>query len=167
MKKYFTIENILLVVCAVILFIFALGEPFNPMLAAWYGAAIVMFSVGFAVVATRTKEIIDDLRKQLDGVRKNRDEYMSQYKEYWEKYDAKVSENKILEEKFRNADSKIQGYRDMYNQADEQVKQLKEQLARYEQLEKPEPEPVVAAAAKEKTQEVKKTIDKVKKNKKK
>lgn len=108
-----------------------------------------------------------ELRKQLDDVRKNRDEYMSQYKEYWEKYDAKVSENKILEEKFRNADSKIQGYRDMYNQADEQVKQLKEQLARYEQLEKPEPEPVVAAAAKEKTQEVKKTIDKVKKSKKK
>ena len=40
--------------------------------------------------------------EHLDEVRKNRDDYMFLYKEYWNKFDAKVSECSILEQKVRD-----------------------------------------------------------------
>ena len=55
---------------------------------------------GLIYVMTRGFELGQEnlnLTQQLEEVRKNRDDYMALYKEYWNKYDAKVSECKILE----------------------------------------------------------------------
>lgn len=46
--------------------------------------------------------------QQLNEVRKNRDDYMHAYKEYWNKYDAKDSECKILEHKIQELQDQLQ-----------------------------------------------------------
>lgn len=107
MKKYFTIENILLVLAAVVLFVFALMDPV-PAMAIAYGAALLVLAVVLSFVATKAKEIIAGLRKQLDDVRQNRDDYMRKYKEYWNKYDAKSTECNMLQQEIQRLRDQVQ-----------------------------------------------------------
>ena len=103
MKKYFTFTNIMLMLFPVAALIISI--VFGNTLAIAISGAFIICTGGLIYVMTKLKEALaqnQELADQLEQVRKNRDDYMFLYKEYWNKYDAKVSECSILEQKLRD-----------------------------------------------------------------
>ena len=98
MKKYLRVENIIFMLFPLAALIIAIVQANT--LAVVIAGAFTICSAGVVYLLTRAIELGQDnlnLTQQLDEVRRNRDDYMALYKEYWNKYDAKVSECKILE----------------------------------------------------------------------
>lgn len=103
MKKYFTFTNIMLMLFPVAALVISI--VFGNTLAIAISGAFVICTGGLIYVMTKLKEAISQnqvLAEQLEQVRKNRDDYMALYKEYFNKYDLKVSECEILEQRLRD-----------------------------------------------------------------
>ena len=103
MKKYFTFTNIMLMLFPVAALIISI--VFGNTLAIAISGAFIICTGGLIYVMTKLKEALaqnQELADQLEQVRKNRDDYMFLYKEYWNKYDAKVSECGILDQKLKD-----------------------------------------------------------------